>query len=311
MADEPLLAGDLAAFGIAELIAFLSTAEKTGVLECRLPGDITKRLHFEQGQVVFATSTLTDDRLGESLVRAGRITRAQLDIAGRAVTPGNKLGKTLVEMGCLSPRELFAAVRRQVEEMVESLFDVDEGRFAFTGGLPEVATRLRLSVPTRDFVMAALDRKRVAESPADAATAGPADLAALVARYDRALSIITEAMRQRGLDPSARLADFLAGGQTAVLAGAGRGRDRLFHGVQLGAPDGLDVKRLVANATGPTGAAALGETPAAYLEAGLGELFAFSLFALQDLVAPDEAEQLAARIRAIFASPGAEVGGDG
>jgi hypothetical protein len=311
MADEPLLAGDLAVFGIAEVIAFLSTAEKTGILECRLPGDVLKRLYFEQGQIVFATSTLTDDRLGESLVRAGRITRAQLDIAARAITPGNKLGKILVEMGRLTPRDLFGAVRRQVEEIVESLFDFDEGRFAFTGGLPEGATRVRLSAPTRDVVMAALDRKGAAESPAETAATESADLAALVARYDRALSIITAAMRERGLDPEAQLADFLNGGRPALFVGVGQGRDRLFQGVRLGAPEGLDIKRLIANATGPGGAAALGETPAAYVEAGLEDLFAFSLFALQDLVAPDEAEQLAARIRAIFAAPGAEAGGDG
>lgn len=303
MTDGACLAGDLATFGIAEVIALLSTAEKTGVLECRLPGDVVKRLHFEHGQIVFAASTCTGDRLGESLVRAGRITQAQLDTAALAITPGNKLGKILVEMGCLTPRELYGAVRRQVEEIVESLFGAEGGRFVFTAGLAEGTTKVRLSAPTRDLVMALLDGTRAAEPPGDADSPTEAGLAALVAKYDRALSIVTAAMRERGIDPSARLAEFVAGGQAAPVEGARPGRGRLFDGVDLGAPEGLDVARLIANAAGPAGAAAVGETPAAYLEAGLEELFAFGLFALENLVAADEAEQLAARIRAVFAAP--------
>ncbi len=289
VADEPLLAGAVEAFGIAEVVAFLNMAEQTGVLEFRFPGEVVKRLHFDRGEIVFATSSLREDRLGESLLRAGRITRAQLDIAARAITPANKLGKILVEMGCLTPRELFGAVRRQVEEIVESLFDFDRGRFVFTAGLPEGGTRLRLSSPTREFIVAAIERRR-GPAPEEA---GADDLAALVGRYDRALSLIVETMRARGLDPEARLADFLADGQSSRAA--------LFEGVRLGAAGGLPVQRLVANAGAPSGAAALGESPAAYLEAGLEELFAYSLFSVQDVVDAEEAERLAARLRAIFA----------
>lgn len=106
------------------------------------------------------------------------------------------------------------------------------------------------------------------------------------------LAAIARVMRERGIEPQARLADFVAGADSA--------RTALFAGVRLGAPEGLDAARLAANACAPSGAAAFGETPAAYLEAGLEELFAFALFAMQDLVEPAEAEALAAEIRAVF-----------
>jgi hypothetical protein len=302
MAAEPILSGDLAAFGVFEVIAFLATSRQTCVCEFHFDADVVKKVHFDRGDIVFAASSVADDRLGESLVRAGRITRAQLDIASRAVTPTNRLGKVLVEMGCLTPRGLYEAVRGQIEEIVESLFAFDRGRFAVTAGLPEGSTRVRLSAPTREFVLDAVGRAdggppaTARRAPAARTPADRADLAPIVARYDRALERIAGVMRAHGIDPAARLGEFVAGGETARVA--------LFQGVPLGAPGGLDVRRLVANASGPSGAAALGETPADYLEKGLEELFAYSLFAVQDLVKPAEAEAIAAEMRAIFAGDG-------
>ncbi len=297
MIDAPILEGDLAGFGVFEVIAFLASSGQTVAAEFQFEGDVVKRVHLDRGEIVFATSSLVQDRLGESLVRAGQITPAQLEIAARAITPTNKLGKVLVEMGSLTPRGLFDAVRRQVEEIVESLFVLDRGRFVVTAGLPDGFTRVRLTAPTREFVLEAVAKTdaRAAARPVATAKAAPAvapTLAPLIARYDRVLAAIVRVMRERGMDPEARLADFVAGGDSP--------RRPLFAGLRLGTPAGLDAGRLAANAAAPAGAAALGETPAAYVEAGLEELFAFALFALQDLVEPAEAESLAAEIRAAF-----------
>lgn len=290
MADAPILEGDLAYFGVFEAIAFLASSGHTAVLEFRLGEGVVKRIHMDHGEIVFATSTLVRDRLGESLVRAGQISPAQLEIAARAITPANKLGKVLVEMGSLTPRALFDAVRRQVEEIVESLFAATRGRFSVTAGLPEGATRVRLQLPTREFVLEAIGKSEGV--PAAAPPRQAPALAPLVARYDRVLAAIGRAMRAHGVDPEARLADFATDRDSP--------RRPLFAGMALGGPGGLDGARLAANAAAPTGAAALGETEAAYVEAGLEELFAFALFAVQDVIEPAEAERLAAEIRAVF-----------
>lgn len=295
MSDRPILVGDLGAVGVFEVIALLAASGQTAVAEFRFEGGIVKRVHLDRGEIVFATSSLVQDRLGESLVRAGQITQAQLEIAARALSPTNKLGKVLVEMGCLTPRGLFDAVRRQVEEIVESFFAFEGGRFAVTAGLPEGSTRVRLRLPTREFVLEVVGKTEAAPPAAKPIAGGPrtpADLAPLVARYDRVLAAIARVMRERGVDPEARLADFVAGGDSP--------RRPLFAGVRLGAPGGLDAARLAANAAAPTGAASMGEAPAAYVEAGLEEVFAFALFAVQDLVEPAEAEALAAEIRGVF-----------
>ncbi|HEX7125246.1 MAG TPA: DUF4388 domain-containing protein [Thermodesulfobacteriota bacterium] len=290
MSEQPILEGDLAHVGVFEVLAFLASAGHTAVVEFQFEDGVVKRVHLDRGEIVFASSSLVQDRLGESLVRAGQLTQAQLDIAARAITPTNKLGKVLVEMGCLTPRGLFEAVRRQVEEIVESLFAFERGRFAVTAGLPEGSTRVRLRMPTREFVLQAVGKTDV--PPVAAAPAAATDLAPIVDRYDRVLAAISRVMRERGVEPKVRLADFVAGADSA--------RSVLFSGVMLGAPEGLDAARLIANACAPTGAAAFGETPAAYLETGLEELFAFALFAVEDLIEPADAEALAAEIRAIF-----------
>lgn len=295
MSEQPILEGDLAHFGVFEVIAFLASAGHTSIVEFQFEEGIVKRVHVDRGEIVFASSSVVGDRLGESLVRAGELTQPQLDIAARALTPTNKLGKVLVEMGCLTPRGLFEAVRRQVEEIVESLFAFERGRFAVTAGLPEGSTRVRLRLPTREFVLQAVGKTDAAPAAADAPTASEAvasDLAPLIARYDRVLAAIARVVRKRGIDPEARFAEFVTDGESA--------RRPLFTGVRLGAPGGLDAARLIANAAAPTGAPSLGETPAAYVEAALEDLFAFALFAVQDLIEPAEAEALATEIRAVF-----------
>ncbi len=289
MSEQPILEGDLAHFGVFEVIAFLASAGHTSIVEFQFEEGIVKRVHVDRGEIVFASSSVVGDRLGESLVRAGELTQPQLDIAARALTPTNKLGKVLVEMGCLTPRGLFEAVRRQVEEIVESLFAFERGRFAVTAGLPEGSTRVRLRLPTREFVLQAVGKTDAAPAASEAVAS---DLALLIARYDRVLAAIARVVRKRGIDPEARFAEFVTDGESA--------RRPLFTGVRLGAPGGLDAARLIANAAAPTGAPSLGETPAAYVEAALEDLFAFALFAVQDLIEPAEAEALATEIRAVF-----------
>jgi hypothetical protein len=101
-------------------------------------------------------------------------------------------------------------------------------------------------------------------------------------------------MRAKGVDPEQRLAEFVAGGDSARVG--------LFQGVRLGSAGGLDARQLLLNAD--FGAPAFAEPVDVYLEAGLEEVFAYSLFAVQDLVAPAEAEALATQLKTILQPAG-------
>lgn len=131
--SAPVLSGDLRAFPLADILLMLNNNRKTGALRCR-QAQVEKTIEYENGEIVFARSSLPEDRLGPYLVSRGRITQEQLDKAAAALPPGERLGKVLIQMGLLEAQDLFAVVRGQIKEVIYSLFHWKEGRFEFAEG---------------------------------------------------------------------------------------------------------------------------------------------------------------------------------
>src|SRR6266705_2406027 len=66
--------------------------------------------------------------------------------------------KALVEMGALSPKDLWEGVQFQVKEIVYSIFQWDEGQFHFEeSSLPE-KERITVDLDVRDLILAGLRR---------------------------------------------------------------------------------------------------------------------------------------------------------
>ena len=74
----------------------------TGILTL-VSGGARKALYVKDGRVVFASSNLPNDRLGEILIREGKITVEEYEASIKAISKGKRQGKVLVEMGALSP----------------------------------------------------------------------------------------------------------------------------------------------------------------------------------------------------------------
>jgi curved DNA-binding protein CbpA len=95
-----------------------------------------------------ATSRYENDRLGEMLLKWGKISYVQYETSVRLLKETKKRqGAILVEQGFLTPKELFQAVTTQVKEIIFSLFTWLDGDYRFEKGvLPsaEVIT-LRMS----------------------------------------------------------------------------------------------------------------------------------------------------------------------
>ncbi len=127
------LQGFIESIPVSNLLLFLSKLQKTGILKFMFK-EAVKSLYFKNGKVVFATSSIDDDRLGESLIRNGKITEEQLKIAAKEISPSRKLGKILVDKGFITAKDLFLGVRVQIEEIVVSLFQFDSGYFEFKEG---------------------------------------------------------------------------------------------------------------------------------------------------------------------------------
>lgn len=121
---------------------------------------IEKIVYFDAGRPVFASSNEVGDRMGELLVREGKITAAQYERCQVHVEQsGRRMGEILVDFGYLKRRELLPAVRRHVEDILYSLFGWDRGHYHIT--LEDVASaeRIRLSRHPASLVLEGIRRK--------------------------------------------------------------------------------------------------------------------------------------------------------
>lgn len=132
------LVGNLRDFGLSEFLYLVDRGYKTGKLTLTTKGDQAE-LYFQNGKLVYATRYGQDERIGELLVRMGRIGHEQLQQALRIqhTQEQNKpLGQILVGRQMVTQEEIYKCVRLQIEEITYALFAWNEGDFRFQ---PEAA----------------------------------------------------------------------------------------------------------------------------------------------------------------------------
>ena len=151
------LRGTLARLALPELLRELQEQSATGILALSSAG-ARKALYLKGGRVVFATSNLPTDRLGEVLLRAGKITPAQNETSIRGLVQGRRQGRVLVESGALSPSELWAGVQSQVREIVFSVFQWDEGHFHFEESVLPEKERITVDLDVTALVLEGMRR---------------------------------------------------------------------------------------------------------------------------------------------------------
>jgi Domain of unknown function (DUF4388) len=124
------LRGRLSDVGLPSVLSLLQESGRTGVLSLVNAG-VRKSIYFLDGKLVFAGSSLSQDRLGEVLLRGGRISADEYLRLSQRIRGGQRLGKALVEGGILSPKDLWWAIEQQVKEIVWSIFNWEDGYFHF------------------------------------------------------------------------------------------------------------------------------------------------------------------------------------
>ena len=70
--SAPVLSGDLRAIPLPDILLLLSTNHMTGNLRC-LGAGATKTVEWENGDIVFARSTMPGDRLGAFLLALANV----------------------------------------------------------------------------------------------------------------------------------------------------------------------------------------------------------------------------------------------
>ncbi|MBI4421950.1 MAG: DUF4388 domain-containing protein [Gemmatimonadetes bacterium] len=124
--------GSLKEASLADVLQLVSLGQKTGCLSVADRGQFGY-VYFDRGRICYASIVNRRDRLGDLLMKAGRITQQQLEdaIAAQSKTRGKRIGEILVEHGAISREALEAHMRIQIEEAVYFLFTWTQGTFSF------------------------------------------------------------------------------------------------------------------------------------------------------------------------------------
>lgn len=132
--------GSLKEASLADVIQLLYLGRRTGCLAVNDRQNLG-HIYFDEGKVAYASIVNRRDRLGDLLIRSGRITSEQLRdaIDRQSADREQRLGEILLGLGALTRQELDDYMRLQIEEAVYYLFTWTSGTFNFEAGVrPDV-----------------------------------------------------------------------------------------------------------------------------------------------------------------------------
>lgn len=134
--------GPLAELGIHDVFQLLDLSRKTGTLSVTsFLRDNEGVVLFENGKVISASIRSNPHRIGDLLVRSGRLSDRDLDKVREAQAGGDRrrFGEILIALGLVTAREMERQMRLQIEAVVFELMSWSEGNFRFDEGLSEDA----------------------------------------------------------------------------------------------------------------------------------------------------------------------------
>lgn len=156
-------AGELTRVPPDQLLIACARARRTGVLTLEDQHDgatAVRRVHFEEGRVLFASSDDPADRLGRVLLDEGLLSREELGAVMEEVrqAPQVALGRLLVGSGRLSLDQLHEVLVRQVTRIVGRLLSWTSGTFYFSSSPADARTVVPLDLDPMTLVLDGLRR---------------------------------------------------------------------------------------------------------------------------------------------------------
>jgi tetratricopeptide (TPR) repeat protein len=154
--------GPLRELALTDVFQLLDLSRKTGTLSIAPEGGRHRPalVRFDRGAVVGAELGQAHERLGHLLLRAGKVTEAQIHAARRAQqqSPGRALGTVLVEQGVVTEDDVRRQLRFQIQEIVFELIQWKDGYFRFEEGPPASNGNVGVRVSTESLLMEAARR---------------------------------------------------------------------------------------------------------------------------------------------------------
>jgi len=125
------LTGEIKTMPVTDLLQWIETTRKSGIVECRA-GTEWKKIFFQEGQIIFASSARDSEKLGRHLIRRKRIRESDLaDCLQENRKTGKKLTQILEGRGLISHDDLYGEVTLLIKEILFDLFLWEEGLFQF------------------------------------------------------------------------------------------------------------------------------------------------------------------------------------
>jgi hypothetical protein len=145
--SSAVFSGQLSVFALPDLLEFLRSARRTGLLVCSSAAGMGA-LRFREGWITGAASPGTPE-LGELLVSAQKLSAEALrQVAAQQAGEqrDHVIGELLVREGLVEEAAVQEALSRQIELTVRELVRWKDGEFAFNHDGEEAAARSSISV---------------------------------------------------------------------------------------------------------------------------------------------------------------------
>ena len=161
--------GSLATMPVPELLMWISQYQKTGTLEIRFKSE-TATMAFDNGSLIFSSSSNRDTTLGRLLIRAGIVTE-EVHKQARELrkTKSIAIAKALLDLEAVTEDQIVRFLRKKAESELYLLCEETEGEFTFVDrNLPKLELLpLRLDV-SRMLLRVSQDKDEKGEYDFDA-----------------------------------------------------------------------------------------------------------------------------------------------
>ncbi|HET7039596.1 MAG TPA: DUF4388 domain-containing protein, partial [Gemmatimonadales bacterium] len=146
--------GSLKEASLPDVLQLLSLGQKTGCLSIADRNNFGY-VYFNRGRICYASIVNRRDRIGDILVKHGRLTPAQLDAAieRQARERDKRLGQILVEDGLITRPDLERYMRLQIEEAVYFLFTWTQGTFKFEADVAPEREEFQVSINPESLLL--------------------------------------------------------------------------------------------------------------------------------------------------------------
>lgn len=147
------LQGSLDSFKLPEVLNFLNTSAKTGMLTLTL-AEREAFVFFRAGSVVYAASNHESLHLGQILLRRKKISSAQAaEIDDLMLRSGGRFGDIALQNGIANQTQLDEFLKIQVAEVIYDAFLWKGGDFAFFDGIDLPPNAVTISVDLPNLIM--------------------------------------------------------------------------------------------------------------------------------------------------------------